>query len=58
MFKWRVMITFWDGTIIDKYFHNKTCAYQFCNINRGKNVLCAQIFKYNGQIWKYVKFYL
>lgn len=57
MFKWRVMITYWDGSVINKYFYNKTCAYQFFESNCTK-VLAAEIFQYNGQIWKKIKFYL
>lgn len=57
MFKWRVMITFWNGSVINKYFHNKTCAYQFFESNYTK-ALAIQIFQYNGQIWKNIKFYL
>lgn len=57
MFKWRVMITHWDGSVINKYFYNKTCAYQFFESNCTK-VIAAEIFQYNGRIWKKIKFYL
>lgn len=56
-YKWRVLIEYWDGKKIDKYFHNKSEAVNFGNINHYHS-LFAQLLKYNGKIWVIKKFFI
>lgn len=56
MYKWRVIMENWDGQKIDKFFHNKSAAINFFNINY-QNSLYAQILRYNGKIWIIKRFY-
>ena len=55
MYKWRVLIEYWDGRKVDEYFHNKSGAINFFNMNHYHS-LSAQILQHNGKIWIIKKF--
>ena len=57
MYKWRVLIEYWDGKKVDKYFHNKSEAINFFNANYNHS-LSAQILRYDGRIWITKKFWI
>lgn len=57
MYKWRVLIEYWNGKKIDKYFHNKSEAINFFNANYCHS-LSAQILRYDGRVWTIKKFWV
>ena len=56
-YRYRVLVTPWQGKSFNKYFFNKTSAIEYFNFYK-KSALSIQYLYFNGKAWVCKKFFL